>query len=41
VFDPWLTAAGMLVTAAIVTAVGALASFDVLFRRPLSTLRSQ
>jgi putative ABC transport system permease protein len=41
VFDPWLTAAGMLVTAAIVTAVGALASFDLLFRRPLSTLRSQ
>jgi len=29
------------VTAAIVMCVGAGASFDVLFRKPLSTLRSQ
>jgi putative ABC transport system permease protein len=41
VFDVWLTAAGILVTALIVTFVGAAASFDVLFRKPLATLRSQ
>lgn len=40
-FDFGLTAAGVLVTMLIVTLVGAAASFDVLFRRPLATLRSQ
>ena len=40
-FDPILTVAGVFVTAAIVMLVGAAASFDVLFRKPLSTLRSQ
>ncbi len=34
-------AAGVLVTALVVMMVGTLVSFDVLFRRPLSTLRSQ
>jgi putative ABC transport system permease protein len=33
--------AGVLVTALTVLTVGALSSFDVLFRKPLSTLRSQ
>ncbi|MFN0140208.1 MAG: ABC transporter permease [Pyrinomonadaceae bacterium] len=41
VFDVWLTAAGIFVTTLIVTVVGAAASFDVLFRKPLATLRSQ
>jgi putative ABC transport system permease protein len=40
-FDPLLTIGGVIVTAAIVMLVGAAASFDVLFRKPLSTLRSQ
>jgi putative ABC transport system permease protein len=40
-FDPVLTFGGVLVTAVIVMLVGAAASFDVLFRKPLSTLRSQ
>lgn len=40
-FDPVLTAAGVLVTAFLVTVVGVGASFDVLFRKPLATLRSQ
>jgi len=40
-FDASLTIAGVVITAALVTAVGALASFDVLFRKPLATLRSQ
>lgn len=40
-FDPVLMVTGILATAAIVVIVGCLASFDVLFRRPLSTLRSQ
>ena len=40
-FDPPLTAAGILVTALLVTIVGVAASFDVLFRKPLATLRSQ
>ena len=35
------TLVGVLVTAFLVTAVGVLASFDVLFRKPLATLRSQ
>jgi putative ABC transport system permease protein len=40
-FDPLLTIGGVLITAVIVMIVGAAASFDVLFRKPLSTLRSQ
>jgi putative ABC transport system permease protein len=40
-FDPVLTAAGILLTALLVTVVGVAASFDVLFRKPLATLRSQ
>ncbi len=40
-FDPVLTIAGVLVTAFLVTVVGVAASFDVLFRKPLATLRSQ
>lgn len=40
-FDPVLTAMGVVVTAVLVTFVGVIASFDVLFRKPLSTLRSQ
>jgi len=40
-FDVWLTAGGIFVTTLIVTFVGAAASFDVLFRKPLATLRSQ
>lgn len=40
-FDPPLTLAGVVTTAAIVMLVGAAASFDVLFRKPLPTLRSQ
>ncbi len=40
-FDFVLTILGVFVTAALVTAVGAIASFDVLFRKPLATLRSQ
>lgn len=39
--DPLTAIGGVLVTAAIVMFVGAAASFDVLFRKPLSTLRSQ
>ena len=40
-FDFVLTVTGVLITAFLVTAVGVIASFDVLFRKPLSTLRSQ
>jgi len=40
-FDPALAFGGVVITAAIVTVIGVLASFDVLFRRPLATLRSQ
>jgi hypothetical protein len=40
-FDPLLTLTGVAATAAIVMLVGAAASFDVLFRKPLQTLRSQ
>jgi putative ABC transport system permease protein len=39
--DLWLTLAGIGITAVLVTIVGAIASFDVLFRKPLATLRSQ
>ena len=40
-FEPLLSVLGVVVTAAIVMVVGAAASFDVLFRKPLQTLRSQ
>ena len=40
-FDPAIAFGGVVVTASIVMLVGAAASFDVLFRKPLSTLRSQ
>ncbi len=40
-FDPMLTLIGIVATAGIVMVVGAAASFDVLFRKPLQTLRSQ
>ncbi|MEP6788571.1 MAG: FtsX-like permease family protein, partial [Acidobacteriota bacterium] len=40
-FDPVLALSGVLITALLVTIVGAAASFDVLFRKPLATLRSQ
>ena len=41
VFDPVLAVAGILITALLVMLVGGIASFDVLFRKPLATLRSQ
>ena len=40
-FDAPLFVAGIAVTASLVTVVGVAASFDVLFRKPLATLRSQ
>ena len=40
-FEPLLTLVGVVATAVIVMFVGASASFDVLFRKPLQTLRSQ
>jgi putative ABC transport system permease protein len=40
-FDPLLLFAGIVITALIVMTVGAAASFDVLFKKPLNTLRSQ
>ena len=40
-FDPALAIAGTVVTTLVVMSVGAAASFDVLFRKPLQTLRSQ
>lgn len=40
-FDLGLTLLGVFITAVLVTIVGVLASFDVLFRKPLATLRSQ
>ena len=40
-FQPMVIGLGIVVTAAIVTIVGVLGSFDVLFRKPLATLRSQ
>ncbi len=41
VFEPLVPIAGIVLTTLIVMAVGTAASFDVLFRKPLSTLRSQ
>jgi putative ABC transport system permease protein len=40
-FDPKVAFFGVAITAMLVTAIGVLASFDVLFRKPLATLRSQ
>lgn len=40
-FDPLTAFAGVLITTFLVTIVGVVASFDVLFRKPLTTLRSQ
>ena len=40
-FQPTMIALGILITTFVVTAVGVLGSFDVLFRKPLATLRSQ
>lgn len=40
-FDPAITTCGVVLTTLLVMLVGSLASFDVLFRKPLSTLRSQ
>lgn len=40
-FDPLLAFGGLVVTTLLVTLVGVAASFDVLFRKPLATLRSQ
>ena len=40
-FDLTLTVLGILITAFLVMIVGALSSFDVLFKKPLATLRSQ
>ncbi len=40
-FDASLTLLGVLITAGLVMLVGAAASFDVLFRKPLAILRSQ
>jgi putative ABC transport system permease protein len=40
-FDWTLAVLGVLITAVLVTIIGTLASFDVLFKKPLSILRSQ
>jgi putative ABC transport system permease protein len=40
-FDPVLLVSGIAVTTLLVTAVGVTASFDVLFKKPLATLRSK
>ncbi|MBK8466352.1 MAG: ABC transporter permease [Chloracidobacterium sp.] len=40
-FDPMLAVGGVVITTLLVTIVGAAASFDVLFKKPLATLRSQ
>ena len=40
-FDATVTILGIVVTTLLVTIVGVVASFDVLFRKPLTTLRSQ
>lgn len=41
VFDPVIAGLGVLITALLVMLVGVAASFDVLFRKPLATLRGQ
>jgi putative ABC transport system permease protein len=40
-FQPMLYLSGLAITALVVITVGTMASFDVLFKKPLSTLRSQ
>jgi putative ABC transport system permease protein len=40
-FQPVVIALGIIITTVVVTVVGVLGSFDVLFRKPLATLRSQ
>ena len=40
-FDPLVPLAGVAATVLLVTSVGCAASFDVLFRKPLNTLRTQ
>lgn len=40
-FNSLLIFSGVLITAFLVMAIGVIASFDVLFRKPLTTLRSQ
>jgi putative ABC transport system permease protein len=40
-FDPLLALLGIAITAALVMIVGTAASFDVLFKKPLGTLRAQ
>ena len=40
-FEPVVVVEGLVITTAIVMLVGTAASFDVLFRRPLATLRTQ
>jgi putative ABC transport system permease protein len=40
-FQPVVVVVGIAATMLVVTAVGVIGSFDVLFRRPLATLRSQ
>ncbi len=40
-FNFALTVGGILITTLLVMIIGAIASFDVLFRKPLATLRSQ
>jgi putative ABC transport system permease protein len=40
-FDVWLMIFGVLITTVLVTIVGTLASFSVLFKKPLAVLRSQ
>jgi predicted lysophospholipase L1 biosynthesis ABC-type transport system permease subunit len=41
VADPLLMIVGTIVTIVVVLAVGLISNFDVLFRKPLSILRSQ
>ena len=41
IFNPFLMISGIIITTILVMLVGALASFDVLFKKPLNTLRSQ
>jgi predicted lysophospholipase L1 biosynthesis ABC-type transport system permease subunit len=38
---PWLTLAGIVVTAVLVAAIGVVASLDVLRHKPLATLRAE
>lgn len=40
-FQPWIPITGIAATIVVVMSVGVIGSFDVLFRKPLSTLRSQ